>query len=110
MVLSGITSAVTATRASLAGAYVGTSGWSYPSWRPDFYPGGTKPEDFLHHYAERLSRGVARRQRAVPVCPPARAAVLRRRPRGVGGAATAAPRRRHAGLLLLQARGRADRS
>jgi uncharacterized protein YecE (DUF72 family) len=54
MVLSGITSAVTATRASLAGAYVGTSGWSYPSWRPDFYPGGTKPEDFLDYYAERF--------------------------------------------------------
>jgi uncharacterized protein YecE (DUF72 family) len=55
MVESGITSAVTATRASLAGAYVGTSGWSYPSWRPDFYPGGTKPEDFLRHYAERFA-------------------------------------------------------
>jgi uncharacterized protein YecE (DUF72 family) len=55
MVLSGITSVVTATRASLAGAYVGTSGWSYPSWRPDFYPSGTKPEAFLQHYAERFS-------------------------------------------------------
>jgi uncharacterized protein YecE (DUF72 family) len=55
MVESGITSAVTATRASLAGAYVGTSGWSYPSWRPGFYPGGTKPEDFLRHYADRFS-------------------------------------------------------
>ncbi len=54
MVLSGITSAVTATRASLAGAYVGTSGWSYPSWRPDFYPGGTKPEGFLDYYAKRF--------------------------------------------------------
>jgi uncharacterized protein YecE (DUF72 family) len=53
-VFSGITWAVTATRASLAGAYVGTSGWSYPSWRPDFYPGGTRPEDFLDYYAERL--------------------------------------------------------
>ena len=52
--LSGITSAVT-TRASLAGAYVGTSGWSYPSWRPDFYPAGTKPEDFLGYYADRFS-------------------------------------------------------
>ena len=46
---------MTATRASLAGAYVGTSGWSYPSWRPDFYPGGTRPEDFLRHYGERFS-------------------------------------------------------
>jgi uncharacterized protein YecE (DUF72 family) len=55
MVLSGITSVVTATPASLAGLYVGTSGWSYPSWRPDFYPAGTKPEDFLRYYAERFA-------------------------------------------------------
>jgi uncharacterized protein YecE (DUF72 family) len=54
-VLSGITSGVTATAASVAGLYVGTSGWSYPSWRPDFYPVGTKPEEFLHYYAERFS-------------------------------------------------------
>jgi uncharacterized protein YecE (DUF72 family) len=54
-VFSGITSGVTATRASLAGAYVGTSGWSYPSWRPDFYTAGTKPEAFLRHYADRFS-------------------------------------------------------
>jgi len=46
---------VTATRASLAGAYVGTSGWSYPSWRPGFYPAGTRPEEFLAYYAERFS-------------------------------------------------------
>jgi len=46
---------VAATRASLAGAYVGTSGWSYPSWRPDFYPAGTKPEGFLPQYAERFA-------------------------------------------------------
>ena len=52
--LSGITSAVTATPASLAGLYVGTSGWSYPSWRPGFYPAGTKPADFLGFYAERF--------------------------------------------------------
>ncbi|HKD34234.1 MAG TPA: DUF72 domain-containing protein [Gaiellaceae bacterium] len=46
---------MTATPASLSGAYVGTSGWSYPSWRPDFYPVGTKPEEFLHHYAEHFT-------------------------------------------------------
>ena len=46
---------MTATTASVSGLYVGTSGWSYPSWRPDFYPGGTKPEDFLRHYAERFT-------------------------------------------------------
>jgi uncharacterized protein YecE (DUF72 family) len=45
---------VTATKPSLAGLYVGTSGWSYPSWRPDFYPAGAKPAEFLRHYAERL--------------------------------------------------------
>jgi uncharacterized protein YecE (DUF72 family) len=45
---------VTATRASVPGLYVGTSGWSYPSWRPEFYPAGAKPGEFLGHYAERL--------------------------------------------------------
>src|SRR4051812_7458201 len=34
--------------------HVGTSGWSYPSWRPGFYPEGTRPEDFLSFYAERF--------------------------------------------------------
>jgi len=52
MVLSGITSAVTATRASLARLYVGTSGWSYPTWKPGFYPADARPKDFLRHYAE----------------------------------------------------------
>jgi uncharacterized protein YecE (DUF72 family) len=35
--------------------YVGTSGFSYPSWKPDFYPAGTKAADFLRYYAEQLS-------------------------------------------------------
>jgi uncharacterized protein YecE (DUF72 family) len=34
--------------------YVGTSGFSYPTWRPDFYPAGTPQKDFLRLYAERL--------------------------------------------------------
>ena len=38
----------------MAELYVGTSGWSYPSWRPDFYPEGTKPADFLRYYADRF--------------------------------------------------------
>lgn len=33
---------------------VGTSGWSYPSWRPGFYPDGCKPEEFLAYYASQL--------------------------------------------------------
>ena len=43
-----------ATSASLAGAYVGTSGWSYPSWRGGFYPADARPEAFLSFYAERF--------------------------------------------------------
>lgn len=34
--------------------YVGTSGWSYPSWRPDFYPAGLRNEEFLGFYARQL--------------------------------------------------------
>jgi uncharacterized protein YecE (DUF72 family) len=33
---------------------VGTSGWSYPSWRPGFYQEGAANEDFLAFYAARL--------------------------------------------------------
>jgi uncharacterized protein YecE (DUF72 family) len=33
---------------------VGTSGWSYPAWRPGFYPEGTANEDFLAYYSARL--------------------------------------------------------
>jgi uncharacterized protein YecE (DUF72 family) len=32
-------------------AYVGTSGWSYPSWKPGFYPPELKPPEFLSYYA-----------------------------------------------------------
>jgi uncharacterized protein YecE (DUF72 family) len=35
--------------------HVGTSGWSYPSWKPGFYPAGTDPKEFLRFYAERFS-------------------------------------------------------
>ena len=35
--------------------YVGTSGFSYASWKPGFYPAGTKAGDFLRTYAERLA-------------------------------------------------------
>ena len=33
---------------------VGTSGWSYPSWRPGFYPDGLQPAEFLGFYAARF--------------------------------------------------------
>ena len=32
----------------------GASGFSFASWRPGFYPAGTKPDGFLGSYAERL--------------------------------------------------------
>ena len=35
-------------------AYVGASGFSYPSWKPGFYPADAKPEEFLNLYAARL--------------------------------------------------------
>jgi uncharacterized protein YecE (DUF72 family) len=49
-----MTSGVTATSSSVTRAYVGTSGWSYPSWKPGFYPADAKPTDFLRYYSERL--------------------------------------------------------
>lgn len=33
---------------------VGTSGWSYPSWRPGFYPAELQPAEFLGFYASRF--------------------------------------------------------
>jgi uncharacterized protein YecE (DUF72 family) len=35
-------------------ARIGTSGWSYPSWKPGFYPAGTDAKEFLAYYASRL--------------------------------------------------------
>jgi uncharacterized protein YecE (DUF72 family) len=56
MASSAITLSVVATaESSLAGAYVGTSGWSYPSWKPGFYPAGTDAKEFLRFYAGRFS-------------------------------------------------------
>src|SRR5262249_48073092 len=36
-------------------AYIGSSGGSYATWRPAFYPAGTRTEEFLGLYAARLS-------------------------------------------------------
>jgi uncharacterized protein YecE (DUF72 family) len=43
-----------ATPASVSGAYVGTSGFSYPSWRGAFYPEKAKPSELLERYAQQL--------------------------------------------------------
>jgi uncharacterized protein YecE (DUF72 family) len=45
---------MTATPASVAGLYVGTSGFSYPSWRGAFYPDKARPSEFLELYSNRL--------------------------------------------------------
>jgi len=38
----------------LSDVYAGASGWSYPSWKPAFYPAGTDSRNFLRYYAERF--------------------------------------------------------
>src|SRR6266542_2059459 len=52
MASSAITLSVVATgESSLTTVHVGTSGWSYPSWKPGFYPAGTDAKAFLRFYA-----------------------------------------------------------
>jgi len=35
--------------------FAGTSGWAYPSWKPDFYPAKLPQKKFLSHYATQLN-------------------------------------------------------
>ncbi len=35
--------------------FVGTSGWAYPSWKPDFYPAKLAQKKFLGHYSTKLN-------------------------------------------------------
>ena len=35
--------------------FVGTSGWAYPSWKPEFYPAGLPAKSFLSFYASQLN-------------------------------------------------------
>jgi len=39
----------------MAQLYAGTSGWAYPSWKPDFYPAKLPQAKFLQHYAAQLN-------------------------------------------------------
>lgn len=39
----------------MATAYIGTSGWSYGIWKPEFYPKNVPSKDFLKYYATRLN-------------------------------------------------------
>jgi uncharacterized protein YecE (DUF72 family) len=40
---------------SLARLYAGTSGWAYPTWKPEFYPARTPAKKFLEFYASQLT-------------------------------------------------------
>ena len=35
--------------------FAGTSGWAYPTWKPEFYPEKLAQKKFLGHYATRLN-------------------------------------------------------
>jgi uncharacterized protein YecE (DUF72 family) len=37
------------------GIYAGCSGWSYSSWKPEFYPAGLSSKKFLAYYATQLN-------------------------------------------------------
>jgi uncharacterized protein YecE (DUF72 family) len=39
----------------MANLYVGTSGWAYPTWKPDFYPAKLPQKNFLQHYTTQLN-------------------------------------------------------
>jgi uncharacterized protein YecE (DUF72 family) len=51
----GETPGMTAIPSRVTGLHVGTSGWSYPGWKPGFYPAGTDAKEFLAYYAQRFS-------------------------------------------------------
>lgn len=35
--------------------HIGTSGWAYPTWKPDFYPPKTPASKFLEYYSSQLN-------------------------------------------------------
>lgn len=39
----------------MAQLFAGTSGWAYPSWKPEFYPEKLAQKNFLKHYATQLN-------------------------------------------------------
>jgi uncharacterized protein YecE (DUF72 family) len=39
----------------MAKLHAGTSGWAYPSWKPDFYPAKLAQTKFLAHYSTQLN-------------------------------------------------------
>jgi len=53
-VTSGSRSVVVSVQASTR-IHAGTSGWAYPTWKPDFYPPKTPAKKFLEFYASQLT-------------------------------------------------------
>ncbi len=56
----------------MAQLYAGTSGWAYPSWKPEFYPEKLPQKNFLKHYTTQLNtveviEALARADRLGPV-------------------------------------------
>jgi uncharacterized protein YecE (DUF72 family) len=49
------TTAATASKIPGGSAFVGTSGWAYSSWKPDFYPQALPQKKFLQFYATQLN-------------------------------------------------------
>src|SRR5205085_9215281 len=41
--------------ASMRQIHIGTSGWAYPSWKPDFYPAKTPSSKLLDYYSTQLN-------------------------------------------------------
>jgi uncharacterized protein YecE (DUF72 family) len=39
----------------MAQLFAGTSGWAYPSWKPEFYPAKLPQKNFLQYYAMQLN-------------------------------------------------------
>ena len=54
--ISSSTSVLCESRISrFARIFAGTSGWAYPTWKPDFYPAGTPAKRFLEFYSSQLT-------------------------------------------------------
>jgi uncharacterized protein YecE (DUF72 family) len=91
--------------------HVGASGFSYPSWRPGFYPAEARPEDFLRHYASVLRTvelnttgyrlpAEAQFDRWAEQTPPGFEFAVKMPPRGIGAIATFEERVRRLGDRL----------
>jgi uncharacterized protein YecE (DUF72 family) len=52
---AALPSSETAATAASLRIFAGTSGWAYPTWKPDFYPEGTPAKRFLEFYSRQLS-------------------------------------------------------